>query len=73
MRCIAIDHSNEWFATGSADRMIKIWDLASGKLRLSLTGHIAAVRDLEISKRHAYLFSCGEDKQIKCWVNFGNN
>lgn len=67
VRCLAIDHSNEWFATGSNDRMIKIWDLASGRLRLSLTGHISAVRDLEVSNRHAYLFSCGEDKTVKCW------
>lgn len=30
VRCIAVDTTNEWFATGSADRTIKIWDLASG-------------------------------------------
>ena len=28
VRSIAFDPSNEWFATGSADRTIKIWDLA---------------------------------------------
>ena len=67
VRCLSVDHSNEWFATGSNDRMIKIWDLASGKLRLSLTGHISAVRGLEVSNRHSYLFSCGEDKTVKCW------
>jgi WD40 repeat protein len=41
--------------------------LASGKLRLSLTGHISSVRALKISSRHPYLFSGGEDKQVKCW------
>lgn len=30
VRCIAFDTTNEWFATGSNDRTIKIWDLASG-------------------------------------------
>lgn len=38
VRCVAVEPGNEWFATGAADRVIKIWDLASGKLRLSLTG-----------------------------------
>jgi WD40 repeat protein len=43
VRCVAVDPSNEWFATGSADRTIKIWDLASGQLKLTLTGHIEQV------------------------------
>ncbi|XP_054711742.1 pleiotropic regulator 1-like [Uloborus diversus] len=67
VRCVAVEPGNEWFATGSNDRIIKIWDLASGKLKLSLTGHISAVRGLAISSRQPYLFSCGEDKQVKCW------
>jgi len=42
--CIAVDAGNEWFVTGSADRTIKIWDLATGQLRLTLTGHIEQAR-----------------------------
>lgn len=67
VRCIAFDASNEWFATGSADRTIKIWDSASGRLKLTLTGHVATVRALVISERHPYMFSVGEDKAVKCW------
>ncbi|EEB16137.1 Pleiotropic regulator, putative [Pediculus humanus corporis] len=67
VRCIAVEPGNEWIATGSGDRVIKIWDLASGKLKVSLTGHISTVRGLEVSARHPYLFSCGEDRQVKCW------
>lgn len=67
VRCCAVEPGNEWFATGSADRVIKIWDLASGKLKISLTGHISSVRGLAFSQRHPYLFSCGEDRQVKCW------
>lgn len=46
---------------------IQIWELGSGKLKLSLTGHISTVRGLAVSPRQPYLFSCGEDKQVKCW------
>ncbi|KAJ2951235.1 hypothetical protein O0L34_g5634 [Tuta absoluta] len=67
VRCVAVEPGNEWFATGAADRVIKIWDLASGKLKVSLTGHVSTVRGLEVSARHPYLFSCGEDRQVKCW------
>ena len=67
VRCVTVEPGNEWFATGAADRVIKIWDLASGKLKLSLTGHVSVVRGLAVSTRQPYLFSCGEDRQVKCW------
>ncbi|OMO49696.1 hypothetical protein CCACVL1_30845 [Corchorus capsularis] len=64
---VAFDPSNRWFCTGSADRTIKIWDLASGTLKLSLTGHIGQIRGLAVSKRTPYMFSAADDKQVKCW------
>mmetsp|Transcript_9390 Transcript_9390/g.13896 ORF Transcript_9390/g.13896 Transcript_9390/m.13896 type:complete len:496 (+) Transcript_9390:3-1490(+) len=67
VRALAVDCSNKWFASGSTDRTIKIWDTASGVLKLTLTGHIATVRGLAISDRHPYMFSVGEDKTVKCW------
>jgi pleiotropic regulator 1 len=59
---VAIEQGNKWFATGAGGRVIKIWNLVSGELRLSLTGHISTVRGLAVSPCHLYLFSCGEDK-----------
>lgn len=67
VRSVAFDPSNAWFCTGSADRSIKIWDLASGRLKLTLTGHSGQVRGLAVSARQPYLFSAGDDKQVKCW------
>ena len=58
---------NKFFVSGSNDRTIKFWDLVEGKLIVTLTGHINTVRGLALSDRHPYLFSCGEDKQVKCW------
>jgi pleiotropic regulator 1 len=73
VRSIAIDPTNDMFASGSADRTIKLWDLAKASvgapdaLKLTLTGHISPVRGLAFSPRHPYLFSAGEDKMVKCW------
>ena len=58
VRCIGIDPANEFFVSGSNDRTIKFWDLVTGKLKISLTGHINAVRGLIVSHKHPYLFSC---------------
>ncbi|KAG6731769.1 hypothetical protein I3842_01G146100 [Carya illinoinensis] len=67
VRSIAFDPSNTWFCTGSADRTIKIWDVGSGRLKLTLTGHIEQVRGLAVSSKHTYMFSAGDDKLVKCW------
>jgi len=73
VRSIAFDPTNDMFASGSADRTIKLWDLAKASvgapdaLKLTLTGHISPVRGLAFSNRHPYLFSAGEDKMVKCW------
>lgn len=67
VRAIAIDPKNEWLASGAGDCTIKFWDMASGKLKISLPGHISTVRGLAMSPHHPLLFSCGEDKKVKCW------
>eukprot|EP01083_Nonionella_stella_P273894 929469_1 len=67
VQSVCMDPSNEYFITGSADRTIKIWDLASGSLKLTLTGHISSVRGVALSSASPYMFSCGEDKKVCCW------
>lgn len=68
VRCCAVDEiTNKWYATGSSDSSIKIWDLASLKTKAIITGHIMGVRAVKISKRYPYLFSGSEDKTVRCW------
>lgn len=66
-RAVAVDPTNRVFATAGMDCVIKVFDLASGKLELSLQGHTHGVRGLAFSAKYDYLFSCGEDKQVKAW------
>lgn len=63
----AIDPFNSYFVTGSSDSTIKVWDLITGELQLTLSAHIMAVKGLVISDRHPYMFSCSDDKTVKCW------
>lgn len=38
VRSIAVDPANQFFVTGSSDRTIKFWDLATGNLKITYTG-----------------------------------
>lgn len=68
VRSLAVDEvTNEWFVSGLADGLIKVWDLASGGVKASVSGHIMGVRALAISNRYSYLFSGSEDKTVRCW------
>lgn len=68
VRSLAVDPgTNQWFVLGLTDAQIKVWDLASGDIRATISGHIMAVRSLVVSKRFPYLFSGSEDKTLRCW------
>lgn len=68
VRSLVVDPlSNKWFVSGSSDSTIKVWDLANSDCKAIITGHIMAVRCLEVSKRFPYLFSGSEDKEVKCF------
>lgn len=68
VRSLAVDEvTNEWFVSGLADGLIKVWDLVSGEVRATISGHIMGVRALAISNRYSYLFSGSEDKTVRCW------
>ena len=62
---VAFHPSNLWFATGSTDSVIKIWNLASGELRLNFTGHKEVVRSIAV--RDKTMFSGSDDHAIKMW------
>nr|GMC92514.1 protein pleiotropic regulatory locus 1-like [Ipomoea batatas] len=71
VQSVAVDHNNSWFCTGSADRTIKIWDLATGTLKLTLTGHIQQIRGLALTLHPTIdiLFTGGRDSVCRVWDN----
>ncbi|KAK9457469.1 WD40-repeat-containing domain protein [Dipodascopsis uninucleata] len=61
-----LSSSFEYFATGSRDRTIKIWD-SRGNLITILEGHDNWIRDLVFHPGGKYILSVGDDKTIRCW------
>ena len=55
------------FYTAGADCTIKCWEGLLGSCQLTLTGHTAGIHALATSTAYPYLFSAGEDRDIRIW------
>ena len=64
---IAITPDGQTVASGSDDRMVKLWDIDSGRELQSLTGHDKSIFAIAISPNGQYLASGSNDNTIKIW------
>ncbi|KAJ3478091.1 hypothetical protein NLG97_g8669 [Lecanicillium saksenae] len=56
----------EYYATGSRDNSIKLWN-ADGKCFTTLLGHDGWVNGLVFHPGGRYIFSAADDKTLRCW------
>jgi len=64
---LAVSPDGRWVAAGTANREIKLWNLADGTLLRSLAGHAGAVGAVAFSPDGRILASGSADKTIKLW------
>lgn len=65
IRSLAVDESERWFATGSKDNTVKIWDLLSDSSYCTYMNHKQAVFSLQFLDRNKAIASC--DNSIHIW------
>lgn len=65
IRSLAVDESERWFATGSKDNTVKVWDLLSDTSYCTYMGHKQAVFSLHFMDRNKAIASC--DNSIHIW------
>jgi WD40 repeat protein len=69
---VTISPDSQTVITGSADKTIKVWDLATGAILRTLTGHDSFVNAIALSPDGQFLISGSADKTIKVWqINTG--
>ncbi len=66
-RCIAIHPDKQTFAVGFSDNFIRIFDIKSGTLKHTLTGHKNSVFTLAYSPDGQYLLSGSRDAHLHIW------
>ena len=63
----AVATDGTYVVSGSSDRTVKLWDLASGVCVRTLVGHTATVWSVALSPACAYIVSGGSDNTVKLW------
>ncbi len=61
------DPAKIFIATGSRDKMIKIWEVKEGRIVTTLVGHDNWVREVAFHPNGKYLLSASDDKSVRVW------
>lgn len=64
---VAFSPDSSLLATASQEGQIRLWDMASRKLRHTLEGHTALVRSVTFSPDGKTLYSGGHDLTLRIW------
>jgi WD40 repeat protein len=70
VRSVAFSPDGRSLASGSNDNTIKVWDLASGKVKQELNGHLYDVESVAFSRDGQWIASGSGDHTIKLWGRF---
>jgi WD40 repeat protein len=64
---VAFSADGGTLAAGFSDGVIRLWDIASGELRVTFSGHVGAVRRLAFTPGGRTLASLGQDNVVNLW------
>lgn len=66
VKTLAFGGSRRWLATAGSEA-VRIWSLRDHELLYSFNGHRRTVENVHVTGDAEFLFSCGQDRQIRLW------
>lgn len=70
---LAFSPDNALLAAGGQDNILRVYDMASGRIRLELTGHTALIHPTAFSPDGRFVASGAEDKTVRVWETKNGN
>ncbi|KAJ3319316.1 general transcription repressor [Boothiomyces sp. JEL0866] len=67
IRSVCFSPDGVYLATGGEDRIIRIWDIAKGSVKMKLSGHEQDIYSLDWSKENKIIVSGSGDHTVKVW------
>ncbi len=64
---VAVSPDGKWAASGSNDKLVKIWDLETGECRMTLKGHTHRVWSVAITPDGKKILSGSWDNSARIW------
>jgi WD40 repeat protein len=65
--CTMFDRTGSYIITGSDDRLVKIWSVATGLLKRTCRGHDGEISDLAVNCDNSMFASASVDTVIRVW------
>lgn len=67
IKAVAYTPDGKYLLTGSRDKTIKLWEIASGRELKTYFGHTSTINDLVVSKNGKFFISSGADHTARMW------
>jgi serine/threonine protein kinase len=64
---VAFSADGQWFASGSNDTTVKVWEFPGGKLIGTLRGHGYPINGVAVSSDKKWIASAGNDGTVRLW------
>ena len=65
--CLSVSADGKKIASGGCDRIVRVWDVATGKLEHSIENHADWVLGVALAPNGTHLLTCSRDKTAKVW------